>query len=240
MSTPSRLHSLTRQSTMPCRSLRRGLRTARLSCPPAHGIASSTMTSWPRSPATRAASSPPGPAPTITTRRRRRRRARSRAASSARGWSPRCGGTAPRRRRRSGRGSRWRPTQGRISASRPSMILRTMCGSARWARVMPTRSTLPSRMACRADATSSTFEACSTARLVLARTIPAKSRCGTDAHAVDRDHLGQCRLVLDVAADDVDEVDQARLPRSAAASAARVACRSRRRRSRRSPSGCRR
>ena len=112
------------------------------------------------------------------------------------------------------------PTHGRISASRPSMILRTMCGSARWARVMPTRSTLPSRIACRADATSSTFEACSTVRPVCSRTMPAKSRCGTDAHAVDRDHLGQRRLVLDVAADDVDEVDQPRRLEVVAASRA--------------------
>ena len=58
----------------PMRSLRRGLRAARLIWPPAHGIASSSVTSWPRSPATRAASSPPGPAPTTTTRRRCRRR----------------------------------------------------------------------------------------------------------------------------------------------------------------------
>jgi len=36
---------------------------------------------------------------------------------------------------------------GRISSSRPSAILRTMCGSAMWARVMPIMSTLPEAMA---------------------------------------------------------------------------------------------
>ena len=45
---------------------------------------------------------------------------------------------------------------------------------------MPTRSTLPSRMAWRAVATSSTLDACSTASDVASRTRPAKSRCGAD------------------------------------------------------------
>ena len=89
------------------------------------------------------------------------------------------------------------------------MILRTMCGSARWARVIPTMSTSPSRTAWRAVATSSIFEAWNTGTPMAARTSPAKSRCGADAHAVDRDHLAQRGVRLDVAADHVHEVDEA-------------------------------
>ena len=63
--------------------------------------------------------------------------------------------------------------------------LATRCGSAICARVMPTRSTSPSRRANRAVATSEMREACitgtSTARLIS----PANSRCGADGVPID-------------------------------------------------------
>ena len=80
-----------------------------------------------------------------------------RGASSPRGRWPRCGCRAPRPRRRCGRGSRSRRRRAGSRSRRPARTLRTRCGSARWARVIPTRSTRPSRMAWRAVATSSTF-----------------------------------------------------------------------------------
>ena len=194
---------------MPCRSLRRGLRTARLSWPPAHGIASSTITSWPRSPATRAASSPPGPAPTITIRRGRSAggdHVRHRLLAARRG--------VVKAQRLTGGVDPVEAVGG--ADARPDLGLAALDDLAHDVRVgevgaghadqvdlaladrVPRRCHLVDLRGVQHGEVG-----------VLARTMPAKSRCGTDAHAVDRDHLGQRRLVLDVAADDVDEVDQA-------------------------------
>ena len=68
--TPSRSHSAMRQSMIEIISRRRGLCAVSRIWPPAWSAASKTVTSWPRSPATRAASIPAGPAPTTTTFRR--------------------------------------------------------------------------------------------------------------------------------------------------------------------------
>ena len=46
------------------------------------------------------------------------------------------------------------PTHGRIRSLSPASSLRTMCGSAMWARIIPTMSTSPSAIAYRAVATS--------------------------------------------------------------------------------------
>ena len=59
-----------RQSTMPRISRRRCRPAVMRIWPPGWSAASNRMTAWPRSPATRAASSPAGPAPTTTTLRR--------------------------------------------------------------------------------------------------------------------------------------------------------------------------
>ena len=67
--TPIRVHSGNRQSISEIISCRRGVCAVRRTWPPGSFAASWTITSWPRSAATRAASSPAGPAPTITTRR---------------------------------------------------------------------------------------------------------------------------------------------------------------------------
>ena len=72
------------------------------------------------------------------------------------------------------------PTQGRISASRPSATFSAICGSARCARVMPTMSSLPLSIAWRAVATSWMRAAWKVGRRVSARTSPAKSRCGAE------------------------------------------------------------
>ena len=72
------------------------------------------------------------------------------------------------------------PTQGRMRSSSPRMILATMCGSAMWARVMPTMSSLPLAMAKRAVATSWILAAWKVGKLVAARISPAKSRCGAE------------------------------------------------------------
>ena len=55
-----------------------------------------------------------------------------------------------------------------------------MCGSAMWLRVMPTRSSRPSRIAWRAVETSSIFDACITARFVRERTSPQNSNVGAE------------------------------------------------------------
>ena len=39
------------------------------------------------------------------------------------------------------------PTHGRIRSASPASSLRTMCGSAMWARIIPTMSTSPSATA---------------------------------------------------------------------------------------------
>ena len=54
---------------MPAICSRFGALAARFTWPPTCGAFSNSTTSWPRSRATRAASSPAGPAPTTTTRR---------------------------------------------------------------------------------------------------------------------------------------------------------------------------
>ena len=68
--TPCSSQRAMRQSMMLIISLRRALKAVRRICPPGLGAASSTVTAWPRSDATRAASMPAGPAPTTSTLRR--------------------------------------------------------------------------------------------------------------------------------------------------------------------------
>ncbi|MNV54573.1 hypothetical protein D3C71_1467710 [compost metagenome] len=67
--TPRRSHCTMRQSMMLIISRRRSLRDVNRICPPGWSAASNTVTSWPRSPATRAASRPAGPVPITTTLR---------------------------------------------------------------------------------------------------------------------------------------------------------------------------
>ena len=105
---------------------------------------------------------------------------RSHAGSSPRGRSRRCGCTAPRRPRRCGRGNRWRRRRAGSGVRGPPSPSCTICGSARWARVMPTMSSLPVAMAWRAVATSEMRAAWKTGNLVAALTSPAKSRCGDE------------------------------------------------------------
>ena len=89
-----------------------------------------------------------------------------------------CGCTWRREPGRSRRGSRLAPTHGRIRSSSPAWIFATMCGSAMWARVIPTRSSSPSRMAWRAVATSLIRLACITGTPTARLISPANSRCG--------------------------------------------------------------
>ena len=112
---------------------------------------------------------------------------------------------------RCGRGNRWRRRRGGCRVRGPRSIFLTICGSAIWARVMPTMSSLPSAMAWRAVATSLMRAAWKTGNFVAARTSPAKSRCGEAFMPDDRNDIGERRVVLDVALDDVEEVDEARV-----------------------------
>ena len=70
------------------------------------------------------------------------------------------------------------PTQTRIRSASPRSNLATMCGSARWARVMPARSMRPSEMACLAEERSVIRVACSTGRSTASLTAAATPRCG--------------------------------------------------------------
>ena len=151
-----------------------------------------------------------GPAPTTTTLRlgpslacddmRDRRLAPGRrvvdADRLARNRSSRCNSPC---RRRGGSRARGLP---RLS--------RAICGSARWARVMPTMSSLPLSIAWRAVATSWMRAAWKVGIRVAARTSPAKSRCGAERCAHAGDDMGERLVGVDMAADHVDEVDQAR------------------------------
>ena len=84
-----------------------------------------------------------------------------------------------------------------------------MCGSAMWARVMPTMSSLPDAIAWRAVATSWMRAAwkvgIAVAALHLAGEVEMRRRAG--AHAGN--DVGQGLVGVDMAADDVDEVDLA-------------------------------
>ena len=76
------------------------------------------------------------------------------------------------------------------------------------ARVMPTMSSLPAAIACRAVAASVMRAAWNTGRPVaahLAREVEVRGR----GHPHDRDHVEKSVVAVDVAADDVDEVDEA-------------------------------
>ena len=75
-----------------------------------------------------------------------------------------------------------------------------------WARVMPTMSSLPLATAWRAVATSLMRAAWKTGNFVACFTSPTKSRWGAEAHAGDGDDLGQRRVMIDMAADDVEEI----------------------------------
>src|SRR6187401_1137171 len=70
-----------------------------------------------------------------------------------------------------------------MRASSPRLTLAPICGSAMWARVMPTMSSLPSAIAWRAVATSLMRAAWNTGKRVAALTSPAKSRCGDEPPA---------------------------------------------------------
>ena len=183
----------TRQSTMPIRSRRRAAAAASRTWPPGTSAASSTTTSCPRSPSTRAASSPAGPAPTTTTLRRCGRGGRSRGSRSARGRSPGCGCTWRPRTGRSRRGSSWRRRTAGSGPRRPAATLATRCGSAICARVMPTRSTSPSRRAYRAVATSEIREACITGIVDGAPDLAGEAR-GTAPTGVPIDGITRARV----------------------------------------------
>ena len=77
-----------------------------------------------------------------------------------------------------------------------------------WARVMPTMSSLPSAMAWRAVATSLMRAAWNTGNFVQCTDFAGEIEMRRGLHAGDRDDLGQRRVVVDVALDDVEEVDQ--------------------------------
>ena len=70
------------------------------------------------------------------------------------------------------------PTQARMRSLCPASSLRTMCGSAMWARIIPTMSTSPSAIACRAVATSAIRFAWKIGRLTRSRNRPANSSAG--------------------------------------------------------------
>ena len=202
-------HCATRQSMMPIISRRRLLCAVSRIWPPAWLAASNTTTSWPRSAATRAASRPAGPAPTTTILRLRRRLGDVVRHGRSRGRSPRCGCNRPRRPGRCGRGSSWRRRRGGCRASRPSMILRTICGSVMWARVMPTMSSLPEAMAWRAVATSWILAAWKVGKFGGGADLAGEVEMRRARHALDRDDVGQAGVGVDMAADDVEEIDHA-------------------------------
>ena len=102
------------------------------------------------------------------------------------------------------------PTHGRISSSRPSRILRTMCGSAMCARVMPTMSSLPDAIACRAVATSGMRPHGNVGNFVARAHLAREIEMRAALHAGSGMRSTMPEIVLDVASDDVEEVDQAR------------------------------
>ena len=97
---------------------------------------------------------------------------------------------------------------GRMSASRFSTIFLTICGSVRWARVMPMRSTLPDadRVPRRGDVLN--------AGGVEGREIGGGPDLSSEIemrrarHALDRNDIRQARVGVDMAPDDVEEVDK--------------------------------
>ena len=78
-----------------------------------------------------------------------------------------------------------------------------------WARVMPTMSSLPSAMAWRAVATSVDAGGMEDREFGRGPDLAGEIEMRRRAHAGDRDHVGQRRVMLDMTADDVEEVELA-------------------------------
>ncbi len=153
----------TRSSTARCQLPRVGSHASPRRCPPGSPARSCTTTRCPRAAAVAATRSPAGPAPTTTIER-----------GSAAGTSVPSPHSASRpvaglRTHATSTPARARPTQTlaptqRVdSRARPARLFRIRCGSARWARVIPTTSAAPSATARAAGSRPTTRPATKTA-----------------------------------------------------------------------------
>jgi hypothetical protein len=101
------------------------------------------------------------------------------------------------------------PTQGRISVLAPAITLRAMCGSAMWARVMPTMSSLPAGDGVAGGGHVGDARGVEDREAGRGAHLAGEVEMRRGGHALDRDDVGQRRVGVDVAADDVEEVDLA-------------------------------